>query len=38
MLYSGDAPEEYNYAKQFRDTVAPLLGSPYDDRLYATIN
>ena len=24
MLYSGDAPEEYNYANQFRDTVAPF--------------
>ncbi len=24
MLYSGDAPEEYNYANQFHDTVAPF--------------
>jgi pimeloyl-ACP methyl ester carboxylesterase len=24
MLYSGDAPEEYNYANQFRDTMAPF--------------
>jgi hypothetical protein len=26
------------YAKQFRDTVGPLLGSPFDDRLYRPIN
>lgn len=24
MIYSGDAPEEYNYANQFRDTVSPF--------------
>jgi quinol monooxygenase YgiN len=26
------------YGRHFRDAVGPLLGSPYDDRLYATIN
>ena len=26
------------YARQFRDTVGPLLGSPFDDRLYVPIN
>ena len=26
------------YARQFRDTVGPLLGSPYDDRTYVPIN
>jgi quinol monooxygenase YgiN len=26
------------YGRHFRDAVGPLLGSPYDDRLYATVN
>jgi quinol monooxygenase YgiN len=26
------------YARHFRNLVGPLLGSPYDDRLYVTIN
>lgn len=26
------------YARQFRDTVGKVLGSPYDDRLYTPIN
>ena len=26
------------YGRHFRDTIGPLLGSPYDDRLYAIIN
>jgi quinol monooxygenase YgiN len=26
------------YGRHFRDTVGPLLGSPYDDRLYAAVN
>lgn len=26
------------YARQFRDAVGPLLGSPFDDRLYVPIN
>jgi quinol monooxygenase YgiN len=26
------------YGRHFRDAIGPLLGSPYDDRLYATIN
>lgn len=26
------------YGRKFRDAVGPLLGSPYDDRLYAPIN
>jgi hypothetical protein len=26
------------YARQFRDKVGQLLGSPFDDRLYTPIN
>jgi (4S)-4-hydroxy-5-phosphonooxypentane-2,3-dione isomerase len=33
-----DAYEDSAYARQFRDTVGPLLGSPFDDRLYVPIN
>jgi quinol monooxygenase YgiN len=33
-----DAYESSVYARQFRDTVGPLLGSPFDDRLYVPIN
>jgi quinol monooxygenase YgiN len=33
-----DAYESSAYARQFRDTVGPLLGSPFDDRLYSPIN
>jgi quinol monooxygenase YgiN len=33
-----DAYENSAYARQFRDTVGPLLGSPYDDRVYVPIN
>jgi quinol monooxygenase YgiN len=33
-----DAYEMSAYAKQFRDAVGPLLGSPFDDRLYRPIN
>jgi (4S)-4-hydroxy-5-phosphonooxypentane-2,3-dione isomerase len=33
-----DAYENSTYARQFRDTVGPLLGSPFDDRLYVAIN
>jgi quinol monooxygenase YgiN len=33
-----DAYENSAYARQFRDTVGPLLGSPFDDRLYIQIN
>lgn len=33
-----DEYESSNYGRHFRGTVGPLLGSPYDDRLYATIN
>ncbi len=33
-----DAYEMSAYARQFRDTVGPLLGSPFDDRLYVPIN
>ena len=33
-----DAYENSSYARQFRDTVGPLLGSPFDDRLYVPIN
>ena len=33
-----DAYEASAYGRQFRDTVGPLLGSPYDDRLYVPIN
>ena len=44
-LYGGwqnrQAFEEFEgsgYARRFRDTVGPLLGSPYDDRLYVLID
>jgi len=33
-----DAYEMSAYARQFRDGVGPLLGSPFDDRLYSPIN
>jgi autoinducer 2-degrading protein len=33
-----DAYESSAYARQFRDTVGPLLGSPFDDRLYVSIH
>jgi quinol monooxygenase YgiN len=33
-----DAYESSAYARQFRDIVGPLLGSPFDDRLYVPIN
>jgi len=33
-----DAYEMAAYGRKFRDTVGPLLGSPYDDRLYVSIN
>jgi quinol monooxygenase YgiN len=33
-----DAYENSAYARQFRDIVGPLLGSPFDDRLYLPIN
>jgi quinol monooxygenase YgiN len=33
-----DAYENSAYARQFRDAVGPLLGSPSDDRLYVPIN
>ena len=33
-----DDYEMSTYARQFRDQVGPLLGSPYDDRLYTPIN
>ncbi len=33
-----DAYESSPYARQFRDAVGPLLGSPFDDRLYMPIH
>jgi quinol monooxygenase YgiN len=33
-----DDYESSAYGRHFRDAIGPLLGSPYDDRLYATIN
>jgi quinol monooxygenase YgiN len=33
-----DAYEMSSYARHFRDAVGPLLGSPFDDRLYLAIN
>jgi quinol monooxygenase YgiN len=33
-----DSYEMSDYARQFRDKVGPLLGSPFDDRLYTLIN
>jgi quinol monooxygenase YgiN len=35
---SFDAYENSAYARQFRDIVGPLLGSPFDDRLYVPID
>jgi quinol monooxygenase YgiN len=33
-----DAYQSSNYARHFRDIVGPLLGSPYDDRVYTLVN
>ena len=33
-----DAYEMSAYGRHFRDAVGPLLGSPFDDRLYVSIN
>jgi quinol monooxygenase YgiN len=33
-----DAYESSAVTRRFRDTVGPLLGSPFDDRLYVAIN
>jgi len=33
-----DAYEMSDYAREFRDKVGPLLGSPFDDRLYVLID
>jgi autoinducer 2-degrading protein len=33
-----DVYEDSAYARQFREAVGPLLGSPFDDRLYKSIN
>ena len=33
-----DAYEMSAYGREFRDIVGPLLGSPFDDRLYVPIN
>jgi quinol monooxygenase YgiN len=33
-----DAFQSSSYARRFRDIVGPLLGSPYDDRLYTLVN
>jgi len=33
-----DTYENSAYARQFREAVGPLLGSPFDDRLYVPIN
>jgi quinol monooxygenase YgiN len=33
-----DAYEMSAYGRRFRETIGPLLGSPYDDRLYVPIN
>ena len=30
--------EKSDYARHLRDVVGPLLGSPYDDRLYALLD
>jgi hypothetical protein len=32
-----DEYEMSTYARQFRETVGKVLGSPYDDRLYKPI-
>jgi quinol monooxygenase YgiN len=33
-----DAFEAANYARRFRDTLGPFLGSPLDDRIYALVD
>jgi hypothetical protein len=33
-----DDYEKSGYGRRFRETIGPLLGSPYDDRLYVSIN
>jgi quinol monooxygenase YgiN len=33
-----DDYEKSAYGRHFRDAIGPLLGSPFDDRLYAIIN
>jgi len=33
-----DAYQASNYGRHFRDVVGPLLGSPYDDRVYTLVN
>ena len=33
-----DDYEKSAYGRRFRDAIGPLLGSPYDDRLYVMIN
>lgn len=33
-----DAYQSSNYARHFRDIVGPLLGAPYDDRVYTRID
>jgi quinol monooxygenase YgiN len=33
-----DSYEKSDYARHLRDVVGPLLGSPYDDRLYALLD
>ena len=33
-----DSYEKSDYARHLRDIVGPLLGSPYDDRLYALLD
>ena len=33
-----DSYEKSDYARRLRNVVGPLLGSPYDDRLYALLD
>src|SRR5438876_873623 len=33
-----DAHEAKAHTKQFRETVGPMLGAPYDERLYSPLN
>ena len=33
-----DDYEVSTYGRHFRDAIGPLLGSPFDDRLYVTVN
>ena len=37
-LESYNSYQNSKYARQFRETIGPLLGSPFDERIYARVN